>query len=267
MTEVAIRAKVRLQNAHIAKVVDSYGTVKAAAEAVGVSNTTLSKWLNFKSTPRHRVHGNARIKKAVRKLCKLAGATLEEVFPSLTKEERGLLAKEHVRDAVMDTHQLTSNVEMQYLSYEPDLDRAIDAEALKGPIAEVLSKLPERERQIIELRYGLGDADRVHTLAEVANIQGVGKERIRQLEMRALRAMQQPSQASQLVEFIDSTVPAERPRCAICHERFRTEHALKLHCISAHDGLTRRVRCRFCYAEFRSKQALDNHEACYRRSH
>lgn len=60
--------------------------------------------------------------------------------------------------------------------------------ALGDQLADALETLKERERQVIELRYGLADGDS-HTLEELGNRFKVTKERIRQIEVRALRAL------------------------------------------------------------------------------
>ncbi len=74
---------------------------------------------------------------------------------------------------------------------------------LHGRMHHLLNqKLNWREREIIKLRYGLGDGYN-YTLQEVAFIFKLTRERIRQLEQRALRKLQDPHCSAQLVEFID----------------------------------------------------------------
>ncbi len=73
---------------------------------------------------------------------------------------------------------------------------------LQGRIRNLLQTLGYREREIINLRYGLGDGYN-YTLEEVASIFKVTRERIRQIEDRALRKLQEPSRSSELVGFLD----------------------------------------------------------------
>jgi len=75
-------------------------------------------------------------------------------------------------------------------------------EMLRGRIAKVLKTLSYREREIIKLRYGLGDGYS-YTLEEVGNIFKVTRERIRQIEAKAVRKLQQPSRSQELVGFLD----------------------------------------------------------------
>ncbi len=75
-------------------------------------------------------------------------------------------------------------------------------EMLRGKIAKVLKTLSYREREIIKLRYGLGDGYS-YTLEEVGHIFKVTRERIRQIEAKAVRKLQQPSRSSELIGFLD----------------------------------------------------------------
>lgn len=61
-------------------------------------------------------------------------------------------------------------------------------ESLKTDIETVVSTLKDRERDVVRMRYGLGDTTR-RTLEEIGNIYGVTKECIRQTELRALKKM------------------------------------------------------------------------------
>lgn len=73
---------------------------------------------------------------------------------------------------------------------------------LHGRIHKLLEKLSYREREIIKLRYGLGDGYN-YSLEEVAYIFRVTRERIRQIQDRALRRLQDPSCSAELVGFLE----------------------------------------------------------------
>ena len=72
---------------------------------------------------------------------------------------------------------------------------------LRECLSEVLSSLPPREARIIRLRFGL-DCDRSHTLEEVGQKFGLTRERIRQIEGKALRRLRHPRQARLLKEYL-----------------------------------------------------------------
>jgi len=67
-------------------------------------------------------------------------------------------------------------------------------------IDEVLSQLNEREEEVIRLRFGLEDG-KVHTLEDVGKRQNVTRERIRQIEAKALKKLRHPSRAKLLIGF------------------------------------------------------------------
>jgi RNA polymerase primary sigma factor len=75
-------------------------------------------------------------------------------------------------------------------------------EMLRNRIAKVLKSLSYREREIIKLRYGLGDGYS-YTLEEVGHIFKVTRERIRQIEAKAVRKLQAPARSEELSGFLD----------------------------------------------------------------
>jgi len=78
-----------------------------------------------------------------------------------------------------------------------------DARLLKERIIEVLKSLAPREREVIELRFGLKDGT-PRTLDEVAKQYGITRERIRQIEARGIHKLKQPNRKHRLEEFADS---------------------------------------------------------------
>ncbi len=77
------------------------------------------------------------------------------------------------------------------------------AASLFGELVEdVLGRLGERERAMVRLRYGLDDG-RTHTLAEVGHIFGVTRERVRQIEARALATLRRPPLADRLRDYLN----------------------------------------------------------------
>jgi RNA polymerase primary sigma factor len=78
----------------------------------------------------------------------------------------------------------------------------VDATLLKERIGEVLRSLTPREREVIELRFGLKDGQ-PRTLDEVAQCYGITRERIRQIEARSLSKLRQPIRSSRLAGFTE----------------------------------------------------------------
>jgi RNA polymerase primary sigma factor len=82
---------------------------------------------------------------------------------------------------------------------------AATQEMLKDKIEQVLKTLTYREREIIKLRYGLGDGY-TYTLEEVGRIFKVTRERVRQIEAKAVRKLQHPVRSRQLEGFLDGVL-------------------------------------------------------------
>ncbi len=76
-------------------------------------------------------------------------------------------------------------------------------EMLKDEISEVLLTLTEREEKVIRLRFGLEDG-KSRTLEEVGQLFGVTRERIRQIEAKALRKLRHPSRSRKLKDYMDN---------------------------------------------------------------
>lgn len=73
---------------------------------------------------------------------------------------------------------------------------------LKGHIAELLDDLKEREREVIILRFGLRDGH-PRTLEEVGKEFHVTRERIRQIEAKALRKLRNPVRSKKIKDFLN----------------------------------------------------------------
>ena len=90
--------------------------------------------------------------------------------------------------------------------YIPDLDaiepmEEVMRDNLRESVRESLIGLPEREREVLELRFGLKDGV-YHSLEEISNYFGLTRERIRQIESSALRKLRDPKRRNSLKEFV-----------------------------------------------------------------
>ena len=84
----------------------------------------------------------------------------------------------------------------------PSPTQAATHEALHARIETVLKTLTYREREIIKLRFGIGDGY-TYTLEEVGRIFKVTRERVRQVEARAIRKLQHPVRSRKFASFIE----------------------------------------------------------------
>lgn len=94
----------------------------------------------------------------------------------------------HVGDFIEDRDNVTPE---QYAEHD----------MLKQKLNEVLNDLSDRERRVIMLRYGLGEDGKTHTLEEVGKEFNVTRERIRQIEAKAIKKLRQPKRSNALKDF------------------------------------------------------------------
>ena len=81
--------------------------------------------------------------------------------------------------------------------------KTVASELLREDLAEVLCTLSPRERDVLRLRFGMDDG-RQRTLEEVGQLFGVTRERIRQIEAKALRKLRHPNRSKRLKEYVEN---------------------------------------------------------------
>ena len=100
--------------------------------------------------------------------------------------------------------QLHGDLYPRELICEDDIEEKVSYIMMSEQLHEVLETLTEREQRVLELRYGLKGGE-AKTLEEVGNAFNVTRERVRQIEAKALRKLRHPSQSRKLRDYIDYT--------------------------------------------------------------
>ena len=160
--------------------------------------------------PVHMVETMSRVRNVARQLLQELGRepTMEETArraQTTVEEARRVLAMS--RYPISLDRPVGNSEDSQFGDLLPDSGAESPStgaaqEMLRSRIGRVLKTLSYREREIIKLRYGLGDGYS-YTLEEVGHIFKVTRERIRQIEAKAVRKLQQPSRSQELVGFLD----------------------------------------------------------------
>ncbi len=153
----------------------------------------------------------------INKLIRVSRTLLQELGREPTAEEIAqamILPVERVREIIKIAQEPISletpigEEEDSHLGdFIEDQDALAPAEAasftmLKEQLEDVLETLTPRERKVLKLRFGLDDG-RPRTLEEVGREFGVTRERIRQIEAKALRKLRHPSRSKRLKDFIE----------------------------------------------------------------
>lgn len=160
--------------------------------------------------PVHMIDAMSRVRAAARKAYQATGVepTVEEIAHAtgLSVEETACVLRMTHQPLSLDQpvgdHEDTFFGEFleDYRENNPLME--MTQETLKARIAEALQTLDYREREIIRLRYGLADGYS-YTLEEVGKIFSVTRERVRQIETKAVRALQHPVRARKLACFVE----------------------------------------------------------------
>ncbi|MFW6124987.1 MAG: sigma-70 family RNA polymerase sigma factor, partial [Pirellulales bacterium] len=128
---------------------------------------------------------------------KAAGLTVEETQTALRARRQTLSLDQSVGRRDENTH-----AEFIADHREDDPLGEVDQGLLKNRLGEALESLSWREREILKLRYGLGDGH-TYTLKEIAEVFQISRERVRQIETRALRRIQESQDSDGLAGFLD----------------------------------------------------------------
>ncbi|WNC59715.1 RNA polymerase sigma factor, RpoD/SigA family [Thermosynechococcus sp. QS41] len=159
--------------------------------------------------PIHMVEKLNKIKRAQRRLAAQQGA-----MPSLADIAQELnLEVSQVREVLMAVPKSVAleqrvgsdqETELQELieSTAPTPNEVIMRESLRTTLKQLLSDLSPRERQVMELRYGLGEQLALE-MAEIAALLGLSRERIRQIEHRALQKLRQPQRRREIQDYLE----------------------------------------------------------------
>jgi RNA polymerase primary sigma factor len=160
--------------------------------------------------PVHMIETMNRLRQVVRDLVQELG---REPAPEETAKRAGLSLDDTRVILKMSRHPLSLDQPVgehedsafgEFLEDYRDHDPLGDAhrQALKEQINTAIETLNYREREILRLRYGLADGY-TYTLEEVGRIFQVTRERVRQIESKAVKKLQQPYRAKALVSFLD----------------------------------------------------------------
>jgi RNA polymerase primary sigma factor len=169
--------------------------------------------------PVHMIDTMARIRHVTRELVQELGCepTLEQTAAraGLSLEDTRCILKMARQPLSLD-QPVTENDESYFGEFLEDHRHgdpltALNQEALKGRLEEVIQTLNYREREILRMRFGLADGY-AYTLEEVGRVFSVTRERVRQIESKAVRKLQQPFRCRSLCGFLDGVeLPAADP--------------------------------------------------------
>lgn len=190
-----------IKNGYLQRAVDLLGSQSALARYLDVSVMTVSQWIRMRNVPvltkpKWRKHWEEKLNT---KLIDLIGVDIDEVFPAEFANKEFLLKEKSITQ-----YYAVSNEQLEAGGFVP---RQISAEqtVINREYCEImdtaLATLTPREEKVIRMRFGLDDTGSEHTHEEVGGHFRVTRERIRQIEAKALRKLRIPARSRLLKSF------------------------------------------------------------------
>lgn len=185
-----VTVKVRNNNILLAAEAAGHTSIPRLAEKIGCGYAMLNDLVNMTYSPLDR---NGKVRPFVDALCAELGVPFDELF-----------SEDQTTSLKTNKSEMQLNAEQVYaLAHRPEIPRLTD-DGLGDIVSGLLGELTEREAKVLRMRFGFEGGEPV-TLAETGEIMGVGPERIRQIEAKALRKLRHPSRSKQLVDYYNET--------------------------------------------------------------
>ena len=200
-----ISAVTKLKHGDLYAAAIKLGSQSELARRLDIQPTRLGEWINMKKVPTFRTEDDRALMDA--KLLLHVGKGLDELFPEwygqcteFLKSNKTAIKTVAVKSAALLEY--AGHTRQRLIEQANDVTTVVAQKELKDDLLKSLKALSYREREVIKLRYGLGDGSS-YTLEEVAHIFKVTRERIREIEAKAVRKLQQPNRANKLVGHLD----------------------------------------------------------------
>ena len=201
MKDFRIEVKVR-NNRIYSRIMKRWGSIPLFAMCTGLTYASLAQYIGFKlnpiSDPRFRYTSNfytmiGRLpwKNSAVKIAETLGCDVVDLWPD--EYFRQVRNNQYFFEANKEDMLDLPLVDRKLLTAGSSVLEGFDTENINL----VLRTLSDRQRRVIELRFGL-NGNKPHSLAEVGELEGVGRERIRQLEKRALMLLRHPLRTQRL---------------------------------------------------------------------
>jgi len=201
---IRITAITRLKHTELLQAARSLGSQTALAKRLKVKQMTLSRWVNLKECPpKEPTRGwpAKRLRKLEKDLLKITGKLLDDLFPPGLRTNAAFLNAPKLMETTreVETYSLVTMAARFAERTTVDPPKMLERTERQLAIRQAIESLDRREAVILRARWGLNGDDPV-TLQEIADEHGVSRERIRQLEARAI---QQLRESPELADFAE----------------------------------------------------------------
>jgi RNA polymerase sigma factor (sigma-70 family) len=183
------RVKITIRNERLLAAMEGMGykSVAEFSRSQGLNGVKVREIFNGKIPPLDR-EGNP--KELTKEILEILNLTIEKAFTE--KQLKGF--KKHTFEVKIEEEKL-----LQIISPAKNQEIKVIEQEVKSKLSEILSTLTPREERIVRMRFGVG-MNTDHTLEEVGLQFSVTRDRIRQIEDKALRKLKHPTVARKLME-------------------------------------------------------------------
>lgn len=168
-----------------------FSTIGSFCKATGLDQSVVGLFVNLKKSPL-----NVKTGQWTKTAIDLAGALGAECDDVWTVEQRTMNLESNSSDFHMSARDIAGLVYGDRVA----IDHEIEDGDTKRIVDEALSTLSPRESKILRMRFGIGEYNRTHTLEEIGQIYDVHRERIRNIEAKAIRKLRHPKIAVAIKE-------------------------------------------------------------------
>jgi RNA polymerase sigma factor (sigma-70 family) len=210
MNTFAITAQTKLKHAAVLRAVRKCGSIEAFAKYVGVSKSTAFKMVNMRwCMPAHPAAywPQERIDSVKQAIADLSDESPQSLFPD---ELRASVLLNTFVGTIEQTKDIPLAGLLEYAESTqerlllPGPSSHAETAELHDDLMKVVKTLKQREQVVIQMRWGIGEYHgHPHTLDEVAEKIKVTRERVRQIEAKAIRTLQGTSLAGTLIGHLD----------------------------------------------------------------
>lgn len=199
MLTAEVRLELRTRNNRLWHIVfDQYESVSEFCRTHGLNGSVVGEYLNLCRSPYDRKTGELR--QSAKQICDVSGLGPNELFPP--DLYAASLSWPKIRSVEIPSSRLLPIGSARRLALPASQHDDIERDELRQTMQSVLSTLTPREQKVLSFRFGIGDNEE-HTLQQSADSFRVSRERIRQIEAKAIRKLRHPSRSKQLEPFLD----------------------------------------------------------------
>jgi RNA polymerase primary sigma factor len=193
------RIKVSVRNNLLLRAIEDTGcaSIKQFCVDNALTKESVYKLIRFETRP---LNVTGEFSPAAQQLMEILGAAPSDLW---TPEQLELQLTKYSVERIVGQAELNAALGMnqgELISFETPED-TVYAKDKQRVINEMLDSLPPRERKVLELRMGLNGAD-PQTLDEIAGMFDIHRERVRQIEQRALKKLKHPARAWLIRDFL-----------------------------------------------------------------